>query len=258
MNTEPQAPITGEVPTAPTTGEVSAVAITDNADEVGQPPELSLSALYSPAHSVAAPPRRGRAGRRELLVVIPLSFLLAAALWHNAWVNPFATQLGGLGDADEYAWFLAWMPYALGHGLDPLISHYANFPSGVNLMWNTSVILPSFIMSPVTVIFGAAFSYNILMTAAPALSATFAYVAFRRWTAPLPSATGALIFGFSPYVISQSFGHVAQTLILSAPLMWCKRQHPGKTASFSEYWHGLSCSQAKRSSLWRLSRPPSS
>ncbi len=140
-------------------------------------------------------------------------------MWHNAWVNPFATQLGGLGDADEYAWFLAWMPYALGHGLDPLISHYANFPSGVNLMWNTSVILPSFIMSPVTVIFGAAFSYNILMTAAPALSATFAYVAFRRWTAPLPSATGALIFGFSPYVISQSFGHVAQTLILSAPLM---------------------------------------
>jgi hypothetical protein len=152
-------------------------------------------------------------------VVVPLSFVLAATLWHNAWVNPFSTQLGGLGDADEYAWFLAWMPYALGHGLDPLISHYANFPSGVNLMWNTSVVLPSFIMSPVTVIFGAAFSYNILMTAAPALSASFAYIAFRRWTAPLPSAAGALIFGFSPYIISQSFGHVAQTLILSAPLM---------------------------------------
>jgi len=148
-----------------------------------------------------------------------LSFVLAAALWHNAWVNPFSTQLGGLGDADEYSWFLSWMPYALGHGLDPLVSHYANFPRGVNLMWNTSVVLPSFVMSPVTVIFGAAFSYNVLMTAAPALSATFAYVAFRRWTAPLPSVTGALIFGFSPYVVSQSFGHIAQTLILSAPLM---------------------------------------
>ena len=152
-------------------------------------------------------------------MVVPLSFVLAATLWHNAWGNPFSTQLGGLGDADEYSWFLSWMPYALGHGLDPLVSHYANFPNGVNLMWNTSVVLPSFVMSPVTVIFGAAFSYNVLMTAAPALSATFAYVAFRRWTAPLPSLTGGLIFGFSPYVVSQSFGHIAQTLILSAPLM---------------------------------------
>ena len=143
--------------------------------------------LTQPCASRPVPPQRGRAGRRELLVVVPLAFVLAAALWHNAWANPFSTQLGGLGDADEYAWFLAWMPYALGHGLDPLISHYANFPSGVNLMWNTSVVLPSFIMSPFTVIFGAAFSYNILMTTAPALSATFAYVAFRRWAAPLPS-----------------------------------------------------------------------
>jgi hypothetical protein len=149
---------------------------------------------------------------------MPVALALAVALWHNAWAHPFTTQLGGLGDADEYSWFLSWMPYALGHGLDPLISHYVNFPSGVNLLWNTSVVLPSFLMSPFTVIFDAAFSYNILMTLAPALSATFAYVAFRRWTSPLPSAAGALIFGFSPYVVSQSYGHVAQTLILSAPL----------------------------------------
>ncbi|HUC13133.1 MAG TPA: hypothetical protein VMS00_01655 [Acidimicrobiales bacterium] len=216
----PPAAIAGEASTAPSAKEASSALIAGRiGDQADAPAELRISGSYSPEDAVSVPGRRGRAGRRELLVVVPLSFVLAAALWHNAWVNPFATQLGGLGDADEYGWFLAWMPYALGHGLDPLISHYANFPSGVNLMWNTSVVLPSFVMSPVTVIFGAAFSYNILMTAAPALSATFAFVAFRRWTAPLPSLAGALIFGFSPYVISQSFGHVAQTLILSVPLM---------------------------------------
>ena len=221
----PPVPVTGEVPPAPITGEVPRVPVKGElGNELSDLAELSISGSHisgshSPAHLAPVPPQRGRAGRRELLVVVPLSFVLAAALWHNAWANPLSTQLGGLGDADEYSWFLAWMPYALGHGLDPLISHYANFPNGVNLMWNTSIVLPSFIMSPVTVIFGAAFSYNILMTAAPALSATFAYVAFRRWTEPLPSLAGALIFGFSPYVIAQSFGHVAQTLILSAPLM---------------------------------------
>ena len=101
----------------------------------------------------------------------------------------------------------------------PPLSTYVNFPHGINLMWNTSVLLPSLLMSPVTVIFGAGFSYNVLMTLAPVLSATFAYTAFRRWTGPMPALGGALVFGFSPYVVSQSQGHLAQTLIMSAPLM---------------------------------------
>ena len=162
LNSEPPAPIAADVPPAPLTGEVSPLVITgDVGDEATPSPELSTPGSHSPAHFAAVPPQRGRAGRRELLVVVALSFALAVALWHNAWANPLGSQLGGVGHADEYAWFLAWMPYALGHGLDPLISHYVNFPSGVNLMWNTSVVLPSFVMSPVTVIFGAAFSYNI-------------------------------------------------------------------------------------------------
>jgi len=154
-----------------------------------------------------------------MLAVLVLSVGCALALFHTAWSFPFSTQVGGAGDADEYSWFLSWMPFALGHGLDPLVSTYVNFPRGVNLMWNTSIVLPSFLMSPVTVIWGAAFSYNILATAAPALCATFAYVAFRRWTGVLPALVGALIFGFSPYMVSQSVGHLAQTMIMSAPLL---------------------------------------
>ena len=113
--------------------------------------------------------------------------------------------------------FLA--PFAIGHGLDPLVSHYVDFPAGVNLMWNTSVLLPAWVMSPVTVVFGAAFSYNVLVTAAPVLCTTFAYVAFRRWTGRPAALGGALVFGFSPYIVSQSVGHLSQTLIMSAPLM---------------------------------------
>jgi hypothetical protein len=151
--------------------------------------------------------------------MLVLSVALAVAMWHAAWEHPLTTQLGSPGDSDEYSWFLAWIPYSIGHGLDPLISSYVNFPNGVNLMWNTSVILPSFVMSPITLIFDAAFSYNILITAAPALGATFAYMALRRWASPLPSLAGGLIFGFNPYMVSQSVGHLAQTLMMSAPLM---------------------------------------
>ena len=165
------------------------------------------------------PPARNRTLRWELLAVFAISLLLSIALFHKVWSWPFSTLIGGAGDSDEYTWFLAWVPFAIRHGLDPLVSNYVNYPGGVNLMWNTSVLLPSFLMTPVTAIFGATFSYNALVTLAPVLNATFGYVAFRRWTGRLPALCGALVFGFSPYIVSQSVGHLAQTLLVSAPLM---------------------------------------
>ena len=164
-------------------------------------------------------PERGTARSWELAAVAVLSLGLALALFHRDLSNLFNSQIGGAGDADEYSWFLSWLPYALGHGLNPLVSTYVNYPGGVNLMWNTSVLLPSLLMSPLTLIFGAAFSYNVLATLAPVLSSTFAHLAFRRWTGRLPALVGALIFGFSPYVVAQSVGHLAQTLVMSAPLL---------------------------------------
>jgi hypothetical protein len=175
----------------------------------------SAAFASEPAHPLV---QRGRAGWQESVAVLALSVLLAVLFFHNAWDRPLSTQAGVFGDADEYSWFLSWMPYALGHALNPLGTTIVNFPHGANMMWNTSVLLPSFLLSPFTVAFGSAFSYNMLATAAPALGSTFAFIAFRRWTGRLPALAGALIFGFSPYIVSQSVGHLAQTLIMTAPL----------------------------------------
>ena len=147
-----------------------------------------------------------------------IALVLAVAWWHKAWEDPISTQIGGAGDADEYSWFFSWVPFAIGHGLNPLLSSFVNFPNGVNLMWNTSVLLPSFLLAPVTVALGAAFSYNLTLTLAPALTCAFAYLAFRRWTGRLPALAGSVVLGFSPYVASQAVGHLAQVLIASAPL----------------------------------------
>jgi hypothetical protein len=216
-----------EAPTPPRALRFSGPALTYGlappaTTEGAEPNEAAVGAQQttpSPARRRAAAPPRGRVGWRDGLVVLALSTFLSALLWHNAWVKPFTTQVGVLGDADEYSWFLSWVPYAIGHGLNPLGSAFVNFPQGINLMWNTSVLLPSFLMSPVTLVFGAAFSYNVLATAALALSTTFAFAAFRRWTGRLPALAGALLFGFSPYMVSQSVGHLAQTLIMTVPLL---------------------------------------
>src|ERR1035441_5707453 len=47
----------------------------------------------------------------------------------------------GAGDPAQMSWFLAWTPFALGHGLNPFFTNYIDFPLGVNLASNTSVPL---------------------------------------------------------------------------------------------------------------------
>ena len=153
-------------------------------------------ALSQPSVAFASEPAQPRssAGPGRLAGVPgrvgPVGAAGRTLLCHNAW--PPAQHPGRASSATPTSTpgSSAWVPYALGHGLNPLVSTFVNFPQGVNLMWNTSVLLPSFLMSPVTVIFGAAFSYNILATAAPALGSTFAYMAFRRWTGRAPVAGG--------------------------------------------------------------------
>ena len=52
------------------------------------------------------------------------------------------------------SWFLAWTPFALGHGLNPFFTNYIDFPLGVNLASNTSVPLLGFLAAPVTLALG--------------------------------------------------------------------------------------------------------
>jgi hypothetical protein len=164
-------------------------------------------------------PLRGRTTWWERGFVFALALAIAFFWFHRTWISPTNIQVGGVGDADEYSWFLGWMPWAISHGVNPLATSYVNYPHGINLLWNTSVILPSFVMSPVTVVFGAAFSYNVIITVAPALTTALAYMAFHRWAGRLPSLVGAMVFGFSPFIAAQSLGHLAQVLLMSAPLL---------------------------------------
>lgn len=155
----------------------------------------------------------------EALAVFALALLLAVLWFHHAWADPTVHQVGIPGDADEYDWFLTWVPWAIVHGHNPLLSSFVNSSQGVNLMWNTSVVLPALLMAPVTALLGAPFSYNVLITAAPLLGTGLAYLAFRRWCDRLPSLAGALMFGFCPYLSSQAPGHLAQVLMMSLPLL---------------------------------------
>src|SRR5258708_7377919 len=111
--------------------------------------------------------------------------------WHP-WV--------GLGaDAKQMVYWLALVADAIRHGTDPLVTHAIHAPGGVNLMWNTSVLLPGIVLTPLTLLAGPYAAYNALVLAAPVLSAWAAYAAIRRYVrSSLAAGVGRLVLGFSP------------------------------------------------------------
>ena len=124
----------------------------------------------------------------------------------------------GTEDIGIIVWFLRWVPFALGHGENALITTYLNAPHGVNSMWNASMPVAGLAMWPFTSSLGPIFSYNLLVTLAVALSAWCAFLSARRYVeSPLAAALAGLLYGFSPYMIAQSQGHLHVTLAFIPP-----------------------------------------
>jgi hypothetical protein len=123
------------------------------------------------------------------------------------WMSP-TTNYGGTADAEQMMWFLSWPPYALTHHENPLLSAYLNYPTGFNMLWNTSMPALAIVLWPVTSVWGAVVSYNVITTAAMAFSALFAFLAIRRYVHhDVFSAVGGLLYGFSPAMIAQQSAH---------------------------------------------------
>jgi len=146
---------------------------------------------------------------------------LSVLLFAGSWRAPMSSVAGtGTEDIGIIVWFLRWVPFALGHGQNPLITNYLNSPQGVNSMWNASMPVAGVAMWPFTSSFGPIVSYNLLVTLAVGLSAWCAFLAARRYVdSPVAAAVGGLLYGFSPYMVAQSQGHLHVTLAFIPPLM---------------------------------------
>jgi hypothetical protein len=147
---------------------------------------------------------------------------LAVAVFWRMWQDPSGRLLGGgRGDGALLTWFLRWTPAAIGHGLNPLFSDYLNFPAGVNLMWNASLLLPGLLLAPITMTLGPVVTFNLLSTLALGLSAWTATLAFRRYVrSALAALIGGLAYGFSPYMLAQDRGHLQMSLAFLPPLLF--------------------------------------
>ena len=81
------------------------------------------------------------------------------------WIHPAGLyQAGDTADVDQATWFVRYTATAVSHFRLPALETMAmNAPHGVNLMWNTSLLLPGVVVSPVTLLFGAQVALTTLL-----------------------------------------------------------------------------------------------
>jgi dTDP-glucose 4,6-dehydratase len=148
--------------------------------------------------------------------------LASFALTWRLWADPAGRMVAGNpGDTNLFAWFMRDSAAAVSHGrLPALVTTGLNAPQGINLMWNTSVLLPGILLAPVTLLAGPQTSLTILLTAGFAGSAASLFWVLRRWGAGLLAAgLGGAVYGFSPALLSTSLGHFHLQFAVLPPLI---------------------------------------
>lgn len=155
--------------------------------------------------------------------VAPLAgYVLFAVLWIGRGVvlHPSTRVLGdALSDKTILMWSFLWWPHAIAHGHDPFLATAVWAPHGVDLAWVTASPTLSFALTPLSETVGPIVAYNVAALAAPPLAAWTTYLLARRLTGDVAASLFAgFLFGFSPYVIGQSIGHLNLSFVCLVPL----------------------------------------
>jgi hypothetical protein len=123
-------------------------------------------------------------------------------------------------DWAQQVWFLAWPAYALKHGLNPFYSTWMNYPSGINLMENTSMPLLGIVFAPITWLVGPTITYSIVLRLGMITSACSAqWVAWRLGISRISSLFAGLLYAFSTIELVEANGHAFLTFLPLPPLI---------------------------------------
>jgi hypothetical protein len=184
---------------------------------------LLQPAVHAP-HAAERRPRRdaGRAGWLVLGCYLGAAFAVTSRLWADP-----AARIQAAGsftdspDITQFAWFLRNEATALSHGRLPALTTTAmNAPHGISMLWNTSLLLPGIVLSPVTLLAGPQVTLTLLLTLGFAGSAASLFWVLRRWGASLGAAAlGGVVYGFSPALLDAGLGHYNLQFAVFPPLI---------------------------------------
>lgn len=169
--------------------------------------------------AASAPGRRYAHRPVPVPLLVTLAYLtLSCWIFRAGWRHPGEITYGG-NDAYLFSWFLRWTPHALADGLDPFVTHRINAPDGANALWSTPVPLLGLIAAPITALGGPVTTLTVLLTLAPVASGLALFLVLRRWVRDAPAALAGLLYGFGPYLVGASYGHLHLAFVPFPPIL---------------------------------------
>ncbi|HEY1179905.1 MAG TPA: hypothetical protein VGF17_27430 [Phytomonospora sp.] len=169
---------------------------------------------------------------------LPLAVFFLASVWviSNLWLDPAGRIMSNNpgGDQELFEWMLEHAAYAITHWQNPLGTTLLNAPDGVNLMANTSVIAIGTLFAPITIAFGAPFSYTLAMTLGLfGTAAAWYYVMVKQLRlSRIAAFAGAALCAFGPATMSHANAHLNFTAMVLVPLIVnqiLRLREPGRT-----------------------------
>lgn len=126
------------------------------------------------------------------------------------WLDPSGqTVAANRQDTLLFEWAFAHAARIFTDGADPFATQLMNMPNGVNMLANTTMLAIGIPMVPVTLLAGPQYSLLIVLTLAPAATATSWYLVLNRNLGFSRTAAfvSGLICGYSPAMVSQTTAH---------------------------------------------------
>lgn len=195
------------------------MASNDQTDRSVGPREGALGDVMTPPDEGRGRGRARSASLRAHALGFAAYLALSAAMFAPVLRHPATAYVGAIPDAVQSMWFLSLTAHSLAHHQSLIFTDLLNAPQGVNLMWNTSMLLLGLLAAPVTVTLGPVVAYNALVVAAFAVSASAAAMAIGRFCGGrLAAWVGGLLAAMSPYMVAQSLGHLDLVVMVYPPL----------------------------------------
>ena len=159
----------------------------------------------APEPSAARPTPRW-ADAAAVVLYLALALWVTSGLWRHA--GSLALVNGG-SDVHFFEWALVHATRIFTHGENPFFTPQLNAPNGVNLVANTGLLGLTVPLVPVTLLFGPAVAFTVMLTGGLAATAWAWYHVLSRhivgsWPAGL---VGGLFAGFAPGMVSHVNGH---------------------------------------------------
>jgi hypothetical protein len=201
--------------------DLEAELLTLEADVATAAPISVVPAERTEVEPQPAPaPRRRAWWRLAWPDVLAIVTFVAAALYVTAplWLNLDHEMRDDPQDQAFFEWMLAHGARVITDGVYPFFSDRMNYPDGVNMMANTSVLAVSLPLTPVTLLFGPHVSFNVFLTLALACTGVSWYFVLSRQfvSSRLAAWIGAMFCAFAPSMMAHAGGHpniVSQFLV---------------------------------------------